>query len=384
MIIRLNASNFLSLDGFSLTLAKRNVLVGPNMSGKSNILSALEFLTRAFATNLNQALLEQQSLGDILFLGQDNRSFLMDFSIECNGPEENETFTYALKLQGATPGAFVIESERLILNRNSELIPLVEMERGQGKVLHLNGEPVYSSPGTNHSALEFGIPGWYGTRIKDLMATWQFFNLVPLLMKQPSAIKGEKYLNKNGNNFSSWFMTLQTQYPKEYRDIKNAASSCLPGLEEILTVPTQTSTAFLATKEKGLKRNIPLWRMSDGELVFLAYLSLLYAPPELSAPVVCIEEPENFLNPKLLEQLLEIWDQRSRSLSKDATQVIITTHSPSLVNKVSLDDLIVVRKRDGKTSAVRASEIGSRFRTLLQNEDLGLGELWQSGALNAD
>jgi predicted ATPase len=384
MIRKLQVSNFLSLNRFSLEFTQRNVLVGPNMTGKSNIINALRFFTRFLSTNLNQALLEQQSLGEVIWLGEGNRSHVIEFLIECSVPEQDETFSYTLKLQGGVPGAFVIESEHLIVNRNRERLSLIAIERGQGTVLHLDGTTVFSSPGTNHSALEFAVPGWYGSHLKKLIASWQFYTLVPALMKIPSAIKGESFLNTDGSNFSSWFMTLQTRYPKEFREIKNVATSCLPELEEILTVPTQTSTAFLATKEKGLKHHVPIWRMSDGELIFLAFLSLIYAPSDLGSPVTCIEEPENFLNPKLQELLIELHNQRRKSLGDNAAQIILTTHSPSIVNKIEIDDLIVVSKKDGNTSATRASTIGREFKKLLKEEDIGLGELWQSGALNAD
>jgi predicted ATPase len=354
------------------------------MSGKSNVIAALRFFTRFLSTNLNQAFVELQSLGEIVWLGEGNRSYLMEFSIECDIPGKTETFTYSLKLQGGSPGAFVIESEHLILNKAGENIPLIVIERGQGNVFHLDGKTVFTTPGTNHSALEFAVPGWYGSEIKSLMAGWQFFILNPVAMKTVGTIKGESFLNIDGANFSSWILNLQTTYPKEFREIKQVATSALPDIEEILTVPTQASTAYLATKERGLRRAVPIWRMSDGELIFLAFISLIYGPSELGSSVMCIEEPENFLNPKLLELLVDLHDQRRKSLGKKAERLIITTDSPSWVNKIDIDDLVMIRKRDGNTSAVRASTIGSRFKELLKEEEMGLGELWQSGALNAD
>lgn len=385
MIRKLRIVNFLSLQDFSLDFTQRNVLVGPNMSGKSNVIAALRFFTRFFSTNLGQAFVELQSMGEVVWLGENNNSYLMEFFIECDIPGKSETFTYSLKLQGGNnTGIFVIESEHLILSKGGENIPLIAIERGQGTVLHIDGKTVFTTPGNNHSALEFAVPGWYGSTIKDLIAGWQFFNLNPSAMKSVGTIKGESFLNVDGANFSSWFLTLQAKYPKEFREIKQVATSALPDIEEILTVPTQAATAYLATKERGLRRAVPIWRMSDGEIIFLAFISLIYGPAELGAIVICIDEPENFLNPKLLELLVDLHDQRAKSLGKDRAQVIMTTHSPSLVNKIDIDDLVIIRKQDGKTSALRASTIGSRFKELLKEEEMGLGELWQSGALNAD
>ena len=123
-----------------------------------------------------------------------------------------------------------------------------------------------------------------------------------------------------------------------------------------------------------------MWRMSDGTLQFLALLSLIFAPTELGAPLFCVEEPENHLHPRMLESLVELQQQRQRELGSDAAQLIITTHSPHLVDLVTLDDLVVVEKEEGATRCVRPSS-KKHLRDLLEREELGLGDLWYSGAL---
>jgi len=46
--------------------------------------------------------------------------------------------------------------------------------------------------------------------------------------------------------------------------------------------------------------------MSDGELAFLAWTSLILAPKELGAELYLIEEPENHLHPRLIEVMFEL------------------------------------------------------------------------------
>ncbi len=198
-------------------------------------------------------------------------------------------------------------------------------------------------------------------------------------MKQANAAMAQNFLNENGDNFSSWLMTLQTRYPEEFRRIKQVATDVLPDLKEILTPPTQFATTYVTTQEKYLKGPINIWRMSDGELTFLALLSLIFAPEELGAPLYCVEEPENHLHPKLLETLVEVLTQRQSELGLRAAQIITTTHSPYLVDKVSLDELIVVEKSNGATKFTRPAS-KKHLRELLEREEVGLGELWYSGA----
>ncbi|MBI5968628.1 MAG: AAA family ATPase [Deltaproteobacteria bacterium] len=216
--------------------------------------------------------------------------------------------------------------------------------------------------------------------VKGYISNWRYYHLSPAIMKQAYAAVAQQYLAENGDNFSAWFMTLQTGYPEEFRLIKQAAKDSLPGLEEILTPPTQFATTYLITKEQNLERPVTIWHMSDGEILFLAWLSLIFAPAPFEAPVFCVEELENHLHPRLLEILVEVVNQRQKELGPEAAQIIVTTHSPYLVDKVNFDDLIVFEKSNGATKSTRPSS-KAHLKELLERKELGLGELWYSGAL---
>jgi predicted ATPase len=200
-------------------------------------------------------------------------------------------------------------------------------------------------------------------------------------MKQANAAASQNFLDEHGNNFSSWFMTLLTQHPEEFRRIKQVASDVLPSLKEILTPPTQVATTYVTTQEQFLKGPINIWRMSDGELCFLALLSLIFAPQSFGAPLFCVEEPESHLHPKLIETLIEVLAQRQQELGSNAAQNLVTTHSPYLVDKMSIDDLIVVEKQKGASIFTRPASKG-HLKELLKREEVGLGDLWYSGALS--
>lgn len=120
--------------------------------------------------------------------------------------------------------------------------------------------------------------------------------------------------------------------------------------------------------------------MADGELVFLALLSLILSPAEYGAPLFCVEEPESHLHPRLLDTLVELHNQVRRELGGQAAQVLVTTHSPYLVDRMELEDLVVVERRDGATQCLRPSS-KAHLKELLTREEVGLGELWYSGAL---
>src|SRR5262249_44892471 len=99
------------------------------------------------------------------------------------------------------------------------------------------------------------------------------------------------------------------------------------------------------------------------------------------APLFCVEEPENHLHPKLIETLIEVLAQRQQELGSNVAQNLVTTHSPYLVDKVSIDDLIVVEKQKGASIFTRPGS-KAHLKELLEREEVGLGDLWYSGALS--
>ncbi len=175
-------------------------------------------------------------------------------------------------------------------------------------------------------------------------------------------------------------MMLQTRHSQEFARITSALNDVFPEFLELYTWPTPQATVFLASAERHLKSHVPVWQMSDGELCFIALLSLLFAPWEFGSPLYCIEEPENHLHPRMLKVLIDLHDQRQSELGDRAAQVLATTHSPIFVDQVDVMDVVVVSKRDGATRCVRPSD-KPHLREILASEEIGLGDLVYSGAL---
>ena len=102
----------------------------------------------------------------------------------------------------------------------------------------------------------------------------------------------------------------------------------------------------------------------------LGHLATLYLPSP--PPLVCFEEPENYVHPQLLELMVELLKNAASE-----TQVLVTTHSPYLVDLLQPEDLFIVEKQEGKTQ-VKAVADRKGIKEALKA--LGLGELWYSGS----
>lgn len=383
MIKKLRVRNFLSLKNADLELGGRNLLVGPNMSGKSNLIDSFRFLAAMVTSGLNKAFLDRGGFQEVVWKGGDEPriSFGLIVEIPVGGKAPQKIYDYEISIVGSATGLISVERERLTVKKKNSVKTLIDLKSGQGKINKEDGTPAFAAPGDpSRSALEFGVPGWEGTVVRDFVSSWRFYRLIPASIKQTNAAMSQNFLNEYGDNFSAWLMTLQSRYPEQFRRVKQVATDVLPGLEEILTPPTQFATTYVTTREKGLKGPITIWRMSDGEVAFLALLSLIFAPQELGAPLYCVEEPESHLHPKLIETLVEVLTQRQSELGARAAQLVLTTHSPYLVDKMSLDELIVVEKTTGATTFRRPGS-KKHLKELIAREEVGLGDLWYSGAL---
>lgn len=383
MIKRVRVQNFLSLKEIDLELGLNNVIVGPNMSGKSNLIDCFRFLTTMVTQGATKAFLDRGGFQEVIWKGGDESRIAIGLTIQPphqDGVPQKE-YDYEISILGGQTGAISIESEKLTVKTDGASKRLVDLKGGQGEVKREDGTVAFAPPGDpTRIALEFEVPGWDGNIVRTLIAASRFYRLIPAFMKQANPAASQFFLQENGNNFSSWFMTLLTQHPEEFRRIRQTAADVLPNIKDILTPPTQFATTYVTTQEKYLKGPISIWRMSDGELCFLALLSLIFAPEPMGAPLFCVEEPENHLHPKLIETLMEVLAQRQQELGTNVAQNLVTTHSPYLIDRAKIDDLILVEKRKGSSVFTRPAS-KKHLKELLEQEEVGLGDLWYAGAL---
>lgn len=88
---------------------------------------------------------------------------------------------------------------------------------------------------------------------------------------------------------------------------------------------------------------IPAWMLSEGTRRITAILALLARDPAPS--LLCIEEIENGLDPWTVRAIL----RHLQSAADRGTQVILTTHSPWVLDDVPIDSILQVRRIEGDT-----------------------------------
>ena len=390
MITRLQVRNFKSLREVDVNLGPLNVLVGLNMSGKSNILDVFAFLHQVFIPQAGTqgvpfAIAQRGGASEVLWKGGDEK--LISISLEGFDPADPESkFDYRLELIiGA--GEFVgTQSETLRLRRGDQSTDLLTFEHGYVKFRNTDGKDLGSvgQPGT--SAMQYAQPNWDGYKFFDWVRRWRFYHLVPPVMKQPSLMSLGQVLGRNGENLSAWLMWIQANSPEAFARLNEVLHDLFPDVTQVRAIPTPDGKVYLAATERGLRRPTAVWQASDGFLMLTALLSLVYVPPELGGSLFCIEEPENNLHPRLLETLVQLLRQVREEATKAGmplSQIIATTQSPYLVDQLSLDEVIWVEKKNGETKAYRPSD-RTHLRELVENKELGLGDLMFTGALRKE
>jgi predicted ATPase len=392
MLTKITVKNFKSLKDVTLELGQRNVLVGANMAGKSNVIDLFRFVynmtfpgqTGSWA--LTNAVFARGGFDEILWKGGDAQVILIALSGRDVSDGVEWFWDYEITIQGGLPGGnFRVTREELHVRKseNTTTNPLIRTEGFNRHIRDINGRDLSTVSDPSRSMLEFEIPGWQGNILRSAIASWRFYELVPPVMRNPNPTAATLFLAEHGENLSQWLLNLQSRYGDSFARIQTVLKDSLPQVTGLFTSPTQQSTVLLGSYEKYLRRPVMLSQMSAGELAFIAFLSLVLGPPELTGTLYCVEDLENYLHPILIETLLEVlrqtqeeWEQKHQ-----LAQIVMTTHSPLVVDKTKLDEIIFVEKKEGATVCSRPSD-KPHLRKLLQDEEVGLGDLVYSGALS--
>ena len=406
MIKKLKVKNFKSLRDFECNFSESlSVFAGPNMSGKSNILDALSFISESVNIGLQTAIQNRNGYREIKWKGNKMErvddemqpeyiSFLVEGDIFLQKYKRKFDFNYFFEFSGDNYGNIFIKKEEL--NIDGQSIITIAQNNVKIRMDLERTEQFFTIPLTNQLALQtINISNGVAFDMKFLLLRMTFYTLEPSAMKNtqnPSS--SQQFLMKDGRNLSSWLLTLQTKYPENFAKLTSAIRNILPDVAGIFANITQTATVYLSSKENYLDGPINLLNMSDGELKLISLLSLIFAPPESTSPFIAVEEPENYLHPGVLKDLVGLLRgvrtdeiqrikkdfENTSEIHLELSQIFITTHSLVLIDNFKIEELIVVKKWHGETTVVYPKD-QEDMKQLIEGKEIGLGSLYFSGAL---
>jgi len=175
-------------------------------------------------------------------------------------------------------------------------------------------------------------------------------------------------LSTNTSNLNEILMKiLNNDTTKE--EITNWLELFIPGFEKIQLQRQLDGSLKLLIYEKNIEKPIQQHLISEGTRRVLSLLTAIYQSDK--PQFLCIEEPENGLNPKVKKELVSLF----RTACEERGHYIwITTHSQTLVDELNKNELIVVDKIDAQTI------LNTDFRKI-NFRDIKLGEAWINGLL---
>jgi predicted ATPase len=186
------------------------------------------------------------------------------------------------------------------------------------------------------------------------ISAWQFLTLIPQNMGAPipqSRTGGTIRLAKDGSNIAQYLLDIRTKDSNAFDGIVETLQYVLPYTRDLQ--PSLTSelerTVYLQLTEADFK--VPGWLLSTGTLRLLCLLALLRHPDP--PPLIVIEEIENGLDPRTVNLVV---DEIRDAVEAGRTQLILTTHSPYLLDLLTLSHIVLVERVDGKPTFTRPAD----------------------------
>lgn len=365
-----------------------NVLIGPNASGKSNIVEALQLL-QAAPSSLAAVIRDGGGPSEWLWKGSNpGNSATLEVVLSAETPS-GRPLLYRLEFGSSRSRVEVVD----------EAVEEIDPLPGQKDVYFYyrfrSGDPVMNVKTTSGGRWERRLkrdtlaPGesvlaqrkdpelypevtWVGERLAaiQIFREWSFGRYVPLRQPQPADLPEDR-LQPDSRNLA---LLLNQIEHRDGRLFNEFLRRFFPRFDRMSTRVTGGTVQFYI-HEPGFGSPIPATRLSDGTIRFVAILATLLAP--CPPPLVCIEEPELGLHPDAVALVAELLVQAS-----DRMQLVVTTHSDALVSALtSRPDAVVACERSGEGTALRRLD-PERLASWL--EDYSLGDLWRMGELGAN
>lgn len=371
-------------EGVFLELEPLNVLIGPNASGKSNLIEAIGLLA-ASPRDLTEPFRDGGTIKDWLWKGVAQAPAA---EIEVVLSYESAPLRYHLAF-GELNARLSIRLESLEDLREPNRIYFRHDSQG----LRLGEYPVVTNSPTGDSALRSRVRQqslfsqvkdplshpqltFVGERFGDirLFRNWQIGRDNPVRRPQDVNLPND-FLLESANNFGLVLSNLMNRVETKRLLIEKLKLV----YEKVVDVrpEVQGGTILVFFHEERLSDPVPAARLADGILHYLGLLMILLHPDP--PPLVCIEEPEIGLHPDILPKVADMLVDAAQR-----TQLIVTTHSDVLVSRLSeVPESVVVCEReplDRGTSLRRLNP--EQLEPWL--EKYRLGELWAMGEIGGN
>jgi predicted ATPase len=379
--------NFRALRRVELIdLTPLTVLLGPNGSGKSTIFDVFNFLSECFQYGLRKAWDKRGRFQELRTRGSSGPIVI---EVRYRERPSEEPATYRLEIDEVDGHPRVMKEtlswRRVARNQPGAPYRILSFTNGKGWVI------AGPQPGPKDRKIRERLDAPDTLAVSTLgqlakhprvaalrrfISDWYVSYLSVDDTRGVPLAGAHERLSKTGDNLANVMQYLQEEHPARLEQIFSVLAERVPRLEKVFSEPLQDGRLLLRIKDAPFSQPVLARFASDGTLKMLAYLVVLYdpKPPQF----IGLEEPENFLHPRLLRGLAE-----ECRAAAERSQLLVTTHSPYFVNGLRAEELrILYRDELGHTKVVRAAE--QRGVPEFLAAGASLGDLWMEGHLGGD
>lgn len=384
-IKNLKISNFKSLKQIDLDVEKFFVLVGPNGSGKSNFTYALEFLKDVYSNGIETAITKHGGYENISFRRVKRSKSGISFSVKVELDKEDKKrlflgnrrsalfskyqmcihHSFTIKTSKQTISAsFDISKEDVVISvldngvekqivKITRKLDSVEIETYQDEKFveiakDLTEEINYFKKIDSQNYIKHElilnvfrfVP--YFASVSRYISNWAIMQIASVSARSPGVPTPNPKLSNRGDNLPAVIEWMIRTREDDWKNVIGAMRQVLPSLERISTSYLHTKTIGLSFEESGIGKAWVIDDVSDGTVQALAILTSIF---DVRNTGLIIEEPENSLHPWALRTIIDIL----RNISKNKT-VILTTHSPILLDMLYPKEVFIVSKSNNETT----------------------------------
>ena len=394
MIKRVCVRNYRSLADVEVDLDRFTIMVGPNGSGKSNFVDALSFLADCVTGGIDQAIRRRGGIDQVRRKGA-RRPYDFGISVELDRhikvpvrkdrkhvmQEAGLSIAYSLDIKSESEAGFSIKQESCSIKGYPDAPDLsYSVKKGKFNLISPREMlPEEREIGKDQLGLSYApmFHPVFRYVLRDLSGM-RFYSLVPDHVRQIHGPLSGEQLYRDGLNAAAVLRQIEKNNPGDHKEICEILSRAVPGIQKVKykAVEQFETIEFIQDFEGGKKLAFNTLSMSDGTLRILGILLAVY---QVDVPsLLSIEEPEATVHPGSSAVLLDALREAQKR-----TQVLITTHSPDLLDHkdISAEQIRYVENDHGATVI---HPIDPRSREMIRKRLYSAGELLREDKLKPD
>lgn len=378
MLKKLSLKRFRSFPAAEVWFDNPTFLIGQNGAGKSNLADVFAFLSEAMIYPLS-TVFERRAGFAAVVNRRSPKGRPSNLGLRVDLADLSETTSkasYAFDLQYNKNYGFKVVREKCVLYQENASIRFDRNERSGFKT---NVESL--SPPLTPNALALPLIGGDARfrPVWDFLADMHVYSIDPAVLREMQDPDSGMYLRSDGSNTTSVLREIRRE-SSDWETFLALLKSIVPGTTDVSPKKHGNKLALELTQEwansERKRMKFESYNLSDGTLRSLGLLSAVFQRPRSS--ILIIEEPEATIHPGALGAVLDLLNY-----AKDYMQVVVTTHSPDILDAEWIKDshLRIVNWEKGATQVALVSET---VRKVLREHLMGAGELLRSNALTQE